>query len=56
MRDYTPRSFAAYVGAHSDHLLLPEERRAELLSEIEAAVPDMVETDWTTNLYIAPLT
>ena len=48
-------SFAAYVGAHSDHLLLPEERRVELLAKIQAAVPDTVETDWTTNLYVAPL-
>ena len=55
-RDYTASSFAAYLGTHSDHLLLPGERRAELLSEIETAVPEMVETDWTTNLYVAPLT
>jgi SAM-dependent methyltransferase len=54
-RDYTASSFAAYLGTTSNHLLLPEERRAELLSEIQAAVPDTVETDWTTNLYVAPL-
>jgi SAM-dependent methyltransferase len=55
-RDYTAGSFAAYLGTRSDCLLLPEERRAELLSEIEAALPDTVEADWTTNLYVAPLT
>jgi len=55
-REHTASSFAAYLGTSSNHLLLPEERRAELLSEIQAAVPDTVETDWVTNLYVAPPT
>jgi hypothetical protein len=52
---YTASSFVAYIGTSSDHLLLPEGRRAELPWEIQAALPDTVEAD-RMNLYVAPLT
>jgi hypothetical protein len=53
-RRYTAASFAAYLGTRSDRLLLPETRRADLLSRVEAELPAEVEADWATNLYVAP--
>jgi hypothetical protein len=52
-RDYSAPAFAAYLGTRSDHVRLPEGRRSELLAAVEAALPEKVEADWTTNLYVA---
>ena len=52
-RSYSAAGFAAYLGTRSDHLLLPERRRTELLSSVESALPAIVEADWATNLYMA---
>jgi hypothetical protein len=52
-RSYAVASFAAYLGTRSDHLLLPEARRAELLSKVQSDLPAVVEADWVTNLYVA---
>jgi hypothetical protein len=54
-RSYSARSFAAYLGTRSEILRLPTERRHRLLQAIENALPDPVETDWVTNLYVSPL-
>jgi hypothetical protein len=54
-RNYTAPSFAAYLGTRSDHLLLPETLRADLLSDVEKALPAVVEADWVTSLYLAAL-
>ena len=54
-RSYAAASFAAYLGTRSDHLLLPEARRAELLSKVQSDLPAVVEADWVTNLYVAPV-
>ena len=52
-RAYTPSAFAEYLGTRSDHLRLPQGRRDDLLRSVAAALPDVVETDWVTNLYVA---
>jgi SAM-dependent methyltransferase len=54
-RSYSATSFAAYLGTRSDRLLLPPERRAELLLAVERGLPASIEADWVTNLYLAPL-
>lgn len=54
-RQYSAASFAAYLGTRSDYRLLPDNRRAELLAKIKEALPDTVDTDWVTNLYVARL-
>jgi hypothetical protein len=54
-RSYSARSFADYLGTRSDHLRLPAERRDGLLQAIEETLPDLVETDWITNLYVSSL-
>jgi SAM-dependent methyltransferase len=52
-RSYTSRSLAAYQGTRSDHLKLPSEQRSALLATVEASLPEEVEADWVTNLYVA---
>lgn len=52
-RTYDSGSFAAYLGTRSDHLRLPQGRRNELLQSVQVALPDLVEADWVTNLYVA---
>ena len=52
-RQYCAKSFAAYLGTRSDHLRLAKDRREALLSEVELALPDEVDADWETNLYVA---
>jgi hypothetical protein len=51
-RSYSARAFAEYLGTRSDYALLPDDRRLNLLHAVEAALPDQVEIDWLTNLYI----
>ena len=52
-RQYSSKSFAAYLGTLSDHLRLAKDRREALLSEVELALPDEVSASWETNLYVA---
>lgn len=52
-RRYSRSSFAAYLGTRSDHLRLPIDRRENLLASIEASLPQEIEADWVTNLYVA---
>jgi SAM-dependent methyltransferase len=52
-RQYSSSGFASYLGTRSDHLGLTTERRDDLLSEVEANLPDEVQADWVTNLYVA---
>ena len=52
-RSYAAAAFTAYLGTRSDHLLLPEAKRANLLAEVAKDLPEVVEADWVTNLYIA---
>ncbi len=52
-RQYSAKSFAAYLGTRSDHLRLATDRREALLSEVELALPDEVNAAWETNLYVA---
>jgi SAM-dependent methyltransferase len=52
-RRFTPEPFCAYLGTRSDHVQLPADRRASLLSEIERALPGEIEVGWETNLYLA---
>jgi SAM-dependent methyltransferase len=52
-RKYSPSGFAAYLGTRSDHFRLTRERRDELLTEVEANLPEEVDAAWVTNLYIA---
>jgi SAM-dependent methyltransferase len=54
-RAYSARSFAGYLGTRSEILRLPAERRDSLLQAVENTVPDLVETDWVTNLYVSSL-
>jgi hypothetical protein len=53
VRQYSSKSFAAYLGTLSDHVLLPKDRREALLSEVELALPSEVNAAWETNLYVA---
>lgn len=53
-QSYSAASFAAYLGTRSDHLLLPSDRRAELLADVQRALPAALDADWVTNLYVAP--
>lgn len=55
-RNYSAVGFVAYLGTRSDHLLLAEPRRARLLAAVKEALPENVETDWVTNLYVAART
>jgi SAM-dependent methyltransferase len=52
-RAYDARSFPAYLGTRSDHLILSPARRDELLGSVGAALPEVVHADWVTNLYVA---
>jgi ubiquinone/menaquinone biosynthesis C-methylase UbiE len=52
-RKYSSTGFAAYLGTRSDHIRLTRERRDELLTEVEANLPEEVDAAWVTNLYIA---
>jgi len=52
-RQYSSKSFAAYLGTRSDHLRLTKEQREALLSEVELALPTEVNAGWETNLYVA---
>lgn len=52
-RAYDARSFSAYLGTRSDLLGLSQARRDELLASVTAALPEVVDTDWVTNLYVA---
>jgi SAM-dependent methyltransferase len=52
-RTYDARAFSAYLGTRSDHLGLSPARRDILLGSIGAALPEVVHTDWVTNLYVA---
>ena len=52
-RRYSAQSFVAYLSTRSDHHVLPAEQRAAVLAEVEAALPQDVETDWVSNLYVA---
>ena len=52
-RRYSAGSFAAYIGTRSDHLRLPTERRENLLASIEASLPEEIDADWVTNMYVA---
>ena len=52
-RQYSSKSFAAYLGTLSDHLRLAKDRREALLAEVELALPDEVGARWETNLYVA---
>jgi SAM-dependent methyltransferase len=54
-RSYTPQSFVAYLATRSDHNRLPQDRRAQLLADVEKVLPETLEADWVTNLYIAAL-
>jgi SAM-dependent methyltransferase len=50
------RSADAYVrllGTHSDHRLLPDDRRAELHAAIAAAIGERIRIDYVTRLYLA---
>jgi hypothetical protein len=52
-RTYSPRSFSDYLRTRSDHAGLPRDRRDDLLGAIESALPNTVEGNWVTNLYVA---
>ena len=52
-RRYSPQGLAAYIGTLSRTNTLPEERRDRLLAEVEAVLPQEVDTDWTTTLFVA---
>jgi hypothetical protein len=52
LRRYSRSSFAAYLGTRSDHLRLPIDRRENLLTSIEASLPQEIDADWVTNLYV----
>lgn len=52
---YSAQSFIAYLATRSDHNVLPQDRRAALLAEVEKVLPETIEADWMTNLYIAAL-
>jgi SAM-dependent methyltransferase len=52
-RQYSSKSFAAYLGTLSDHLRLAKDRREVLLTEVELALPHEVNAGWETNLYVA---
>jgi SAM-dependent methyltransferase len=54
-RAYSARAFAGYLGTRSEILRLPRERRDALLQAVENGVPELVETDWVTNLYVSSL-
>jgi ubiquinone/menaquinone biosynthesis C-methylase UbiE len=53
LRQYSSKSFAAYLGTRSDHLRLMKDRREALLSAVELALPNEVNAGWETNLYVA---
>jgi SAM-dependent methyltransferase len=53
-REYTPSAFAAYLATRSDYARLEKGRRDQLLRAVEAALPPSVETEWVTNMYVAP--
>lgn len=50
---HSASSFAAYLGTRSDHLRLPTQRRENLLASIESSLPQELDADWVTNLYVA---
>jgi SAM-dependent methyltransferase len=52
-RRYSAQSFVAYLSTRSDHHVMSTEQRAAVLAEVEAALPQDVETDWVSNLYVA---
>ena len=53
LRQYSSKSFAAYLGTRSDHLRLMKDHREALLSAVELALPNEVNAGWETNLYVA---
>jgi ubiquinone/menaquinone biosynthesis C-methylase UbiE len=52
-RQYSSKSFAAYLGTLSDHVRLAKDRREALLAAAELALPNELSAAWETNLYLA---
>jgi SAM-dependent methyltransferase len=46
-------SYVRLLGTHSNHRLLPDDRRAELHAAVREAIGDTIRVDYRTRLYLA---
>lgn len=59
VRDYTPAEYVALLSTHSDHVLLPDDRRAQLMSAVTDVIEahgGTLELNYVTRLCLARAT
>lgn len=55
-RELSAESYARLLGTHSNHRLLPDDRRAALQAAVREAIGDSIRIDYVTRLYTAQRT